>query len=167
MDTHHHACASLASASRTVWVSVDYRLGPEHKFETQLSDYRSALEWIAANREQFGVASNAKLGVSGDSAGGHIAALLSHEYKSKIDFQVLVYPCVHLNIHLPSNDEFNSDCFFLMPELLSYFGKNYLESIEQANTELVSPMLKKDFTNLPQSLIILAQLDPLVDQCLA
>lgn len=160
------ACASLASASRTVWVSVDYRLGPENKFSTQLTDYRSSFEWIAANRAQFGVSADAKLGVCGDSAGGHISALLTHEYKPQISFQILIYPCVHLTIQLPSNDEFSSECHFLVPELLDYFGNNYLESKDIAATELVSPLTRKDFSNMPECLIVLAELDPLIDQCL-
>lgn len=113
------------------------------------------------------MSATAQIGVAGDSAGGQIAALLSHEYKSRIDFQILIYPCVHLGCHLPSNDEFSSECHFLIPQLINYFGTNYLESVEMANTELVSPILRKDFTNLPPCLIVIAELDPLVDQCWA
>ena len=156
--------ASLASATRSVWVSIEYRLGPEHKFNTQITDYRSSFEWIAAHRSELGVSEKAKIGVCGDSAGGHISTLISHEYKSQIDFRVLVYPCVHLAAHLPSNEEFSSDCHFLVKPLLEFFFNNYLENHDMANTELVSPLLKTDFDNLPPALIILAELDPLNDQ---
>jgi len=56
--------ASVASKVNAVWLSVDYRLGPEHKFQTQIEDCRSVLEWVAKNKTQFS-SKSAKIGVSG------------------------------------------------------------------------------------------------------
>ena len=56
--------ASIASKVNTVWLSVDYRLAPEHKFQTQIDDCRSVLEWVAKNKTQFS-SESAKIGVSG------------------------------------------------------------------------------------------------------
>ncbi len=53
--------------------SVDYRLSGEARFPAQRDDVRSAVEFLAAHRGDFGLP--AALGVWGVSAGGHLAAL--------------------------------------------------------------------------------------------
>ncbi len=53
--------------------SVDYRLSGEARFPAQRDDVRSAVEFLAAHRSDFGLP--AALAVWGVSAGGHLAAL--------------------------------------------------------------------------------------------
>ena len=161
-QSHYHPVASLASKTKSVWISIEYRLAPEFKYKTQVTDYKAALEWISNNREQFST-KEAKIGVVGDSAGGQIAALLSHYYKPILSFQNLVYPAVDSAGHYNSNDEFKANCYFLTPQLIKTCIKNYLEDPEMAKSPDVSPILMKDFTNLPKALIIAAELDPLID----
>jgi acetyl esterase len=144
-------------------LSVDYRLAPEHTFETQIEDCRSVLEWVAKNKTQFS-SDSAKIGVSGDSAGGHYSAILTHEYRNLIDYQVLIYPCVDLINTYASNLEFSSECFWLTKDMIDFFIKNFILNLDDLATPKVSPLLNEDFTRLPKSLIIAAELDPLVDQ---
>jgi acetyl esterase len=54
--------------------SVDYRIGPEHKFPAAVDDRFAALEWVHANAASLG-ANPDQIGVRGDSAGGNIASL--------------------------------------------------------------------------------------------
>ena len=162
-QSHYPPVATLASKTKTIWISVEYRLAPEFKYKTQVTDYKAALEWISNNREQFS-SKDAKIGVCGDSAGGHIAALLSHYYKSIISFQILVYPGVDLRRHqFKSDDELTSKCYILTPNMKNFLTDCYLEDPETANLPDVSPLLMKDFSNLPKALIIGAELDPLID----
>ena len=67
IKTHFYSVATVASATNTVWVSVDYRLGPEHKFDTQIGDCKSVLEWVSKNKAQLSTES-AKIGVSGSKS---------------------------------------------------------------------------------------------------
>jgi acetyl esterase len=161
----YQACASMASKSKTVWVSIEYRLAPEHKFKTQLSDYKASFEYVEGNRERFS-SKRAKIGVAGDSAGGHIAAILAHEYKSKIDFQILIYACVDLvtPIRYKSFEEFSASCYLLSREIVYWFFSIYLEDSAMAKTQQVSPIYANDFSNLPKCLQIAAELDPLIEQ---
>ena len=155
----------MALKVNTIWLSVDYRLAPEYTFQTQIEDCRSVLEWVAKNKTQFS-SDSAKIGVSGDSAGGHYSAILSHEYKNLIDYQVLIYPCVDLANTYESNREFSRECFWLTKDMIDFFIKNFIPnpSLEDLGDPKISPLLNKDFTGLPKSLIIAAELDPLVDQ---
>ena len=55
--------------------AIEYRLSGTAKYPAQLDDCRSALAWLVENGERFGIDPR-KIGVSGESAGGHLAALL-------------------------------------------------------------------------------------------
>lgn len=93
--THHWSISSLAANSKTIWLSVEYRLSPEVKYPTNLNDCIEVVKYVHSNKQLFGC-KDAKLGVSGDSSGGHFASLISHDYPDLIDFQILIYPCLYL-----------------------------------------------------------------------
>jgi len=56
--------------------SIDYRLAPFFTFPAQLEDVRSALNWLGEHAAEYGV-DMARVAAVGDSAGGHLAALLA------------------------------------------------------------------------------------------
>lgn len=55
--------------------ALDYRLAPRYKYPAQLEDVRCAIEFLRANAERWGIDKN-RVGVFGDSAGGHLAAMV-------------------------------------------------------------------------------------------
>lgn len=170
-QTHHFAVAANCLETKSIWLSVEYRLAPEFKFKTIYNDCKAVLEWVAKNKGNIGDGkSDSKLGVAGDSSGGHIAALLAHEYSNLIDFQLLVYPCVDLSKEYDSNKEYSRDCFILVPEVIKWFANNMIDDGDDVTAftrPYYSPLLNADFTRLPKCLIIVAELDPLIDQCKA
>ena len=97
--------------------------------------------------------------MAGDSAGGQIAAVMAHHYKSTLDFQILIYPCVDNANHYPSWDEFKEECYFLTPQCMTGMFNYYIEEPEMATLPDVSPIFFDDFTNLPKSLLISAEMD--------
>jgi acetyl esterase/lipase len=58
-----------------VVVSIDYRLAPDFKFPAMLEDAKSAVRYLRAHATEFNL-DTAHIGVMGDSAGGHLVALL-------------------------------------------------------------------------------------------
>jgi len=100
--------------------------------------------------------SDAKIGLSGDSSGGHYAALLANEFNSMLDYQILIYPGLDLSKEYDSQKTMTKDCYLLVPEL----GKHYLEnlidenSLELMKTEKLSPILFENLGLLPKTLII-------------
>ena len=56
------------------FVSLDYRLAPAHLFPAQIEDVKCAIRFLRAHAEQYQVDS-LRIGVIGNSAGGHLAAL--------------------------------------------------------------------------------------------
>jgi acetyl esterase/lipase len=55
--------------------SVDYRLSPQAKFPAQVHDIKAALRFLRGHGERWHL-STKKIVVAGDSAGGHLAALV-------------------------------------------------------------------------------------------
>ncbi|CAI2164919.1 19502_t:CDS:2 [Funneliformis geosporum] len=60
------------------WIvcSINYRLAPKNPYPACLIDCKRALRWIKENIDSYGGDPNF-IAVSGDSAGGHLAALMS------------------------------------------------------------------------------------------
>lgn len=67
--------AYLASAGLAV-VSIDYRLAPATSYPDSFQDCLDAVDWAVANAEQLG-ADASRIGLWGDSAGGHLVLLLA------------------------------------------------------------------------------------------
>ena len=84
----------LAEATKSIWLSVEYRLAPENKYPIPMNDALSAAEWIVENKSRFGN-ENTKVGVAGDSAGGNLAAYLANELNQKLDYFILIYSCLY------------------------------------------------------------------------
>ncbi len=67
--------AGRLASSGIVAIAVEYRLSIEAIYPAALHDLKSALKWTIKNAEKLGINRN-KLFISGESAGGHLAALV-------------------------------------------------------------------------------------------
>ena len=101
LDTHDFVARNLCGGTQALVASVDYRMGPEHKFPAAIDDSFAALNWVYANAESLG-ADPTRIGVHGDSAGANLAAvvaLLARDAESpKLCLQSLVYPVADYGI---------------------------------------------------------------------
>ena len=76
--------------------SIEYRLSGVAKFPAQLEDCKSAVAWLRTHGKEYGIDPQ-RIGVSGESAGGHLAALLGTEEKApKIRAVCALYPPTNL-----------------------------------------------------------------------
>src|SRR5690349_12570604 len=67
LDTHDVLCRQLSNGAGVCVVSVDYRLGPEHRFPAAVDDCWAALQWVAREAAALKVDAS-RLAVGGDSA---------------------------------------------------------------------------------------------------
>jgi acetyl esterase/lipase len=72
--------------------SVEYRLlSRRHRWPEQLDDSLAAVDWVRANGAKYGLDPK-RMGVSGESAGGHLAALVAvMKEKPAIDAACVLY----------------------------------------------------------------------------
>ena len=166
LETHDALCRALAAETPCVVVSVEYRLAPEHKFPAGLVDCLTATNWVAANAAEFGV-DPARLAVGGDSAGGNLAAAVAQSMKVQRDvalaFQLLIYPAVDF---LANNESLlaNGEDYLLTRDAIQWTMEQYLRSLDDAEDPRASPLRAVDFTDLPPTLVITAEFDPLRDE---
>jgi acetyl esterase len=167
LDTHDVVCSALAHRAGAVVIAVDYRLAPEHKFPAAVIDCYAATLWVASKAEKLGVDPK-RISVSGDSAGGNLAAVMSLKGRDEngpaIALQVMVYPVTDLSsFDTQSYQEFGEDHYLTKKEM-EWFRDHYLRNMDDARDPQASPLLAKDLTRLPPALIITAECDPLCDE---
>jgi acetyl esterase/lipase len=72
--------------------TVDYRLSPRAKWPAQRDDCLAAVKWLRRHAGKLGIDAS-RMGLAGDSAGGHLAALLGvMEGSPKIKAVFAIYP---------------------------------------------------------------------------
>ncbi len=169
LDSHDNGCRRLAHDNKAVVVSVDYRLAPEYKFPIPHQDCYDATVWVSKNAKSIrGDAS--RLVVIGDSAGGNLATVVAQiardEKGPKICYQVLIYPTTDARMNHSSIDEF-SEGYLLTRPMMQWFLDQYKSTKEDIYNPLMSPLLCRDLSNMPPTLIITAEFDPLKDEGIA
>jgi acetyl esterase len=164
--SHDALCRSLASRSGCVFVSVEYRLSPEHPFPTPLEDAYAATAWVAAGAGELDV-DPARLAVGGDSAGGNMAAAVTLLARDRggpaLAFQLLLYPVTDHSFGQPSYTD-NADGYLLTADTMRWFSACYLPDRSLATDPRAAPLHAPDLSGLPPALIVTAEYDPLRDE---
>jgi pectinesterase len=73
--TQNHAMATTLANNGYVAVTAEYRLSPEAIYPAAVYDLKSAIRWMKANADKYGI-DISKIAVMGTSAGGQLAALI-------------------------------------------------------------------------------------------
>ena len=165
LDTHDCLCRILANESGCRFVSIDYRLAPEHPFPAAVEDACAATAWIAAHAAELAIDPNC-LAVAGDSAGGTLAAVVCQWARRsgiKIALQVLLCPVTDIAANNQSRREF-AEGYFLEGPLMSWAAIHYLPAGVDLNDPRLSPLRGPDLSGLPPALIHTAGFDLLRDE---
>ena len=166
LDTHDVLCRQLADEAGCVVVSVDYRMGPEHRFPAAVDDVLAATRWLQAHADELGLDAT-RFAVGGDSAGGNLAAVVALAWRDAgeavpLRFQLLIYPATDMRLVAPSHTT-NGQGYLLTADTITYFRSQYIGP-EQYTDWRASPLLHGDLSKLPPSLVITAGFDPLRDE---
>lgn len=168
--TYDRVCASLAKATGLAVASVEYRLAPEFRFPTALTDCYAAAEAIYTNRCILNVDPE-NITLIGDSAGGNLAAALSLMAREKNKFmprrQILIYPALYNDYS--ENSPFhsvheNGEDFLLTSVKLCQYLDLYKRDDQDLQSPYFAPLLTQDLSGQPRTLIITAEYDPLRDE---
>ena len=165
LESHDNVCHSLARRSGHAVLSIAYRLAPEDPFPAALGDCIQATRWAHANAAELGVDPD-RLAVGGDSAGGNLAAVVTHVAPVPLRFQLLVYPITDARATTPSYTD-NATGYLLTAAGMQWFIGHYLAGGHGSPDDpRVSPLLasREALAQSPPALVITAGYDPLRDE---
>lgn len=170
VDTHDSVCRKLSKNTNAIVISVNYRLAPENPFPAAINDVYSVLQWTYKNADSIN--GNKKLiALAGDSAGGNISAAVSLMARDKsgspITCEVLIYPPTNIyKLNSESWSYFTKSANLSTQDMQKYISF-YTPKKEERKNPYASPLLAENLSELPDTLIIAAEIDPLHDEDIA
>ena len=166
IDEYDTLARTLATRLGVAVVNVDYRLAPEHRYPAAVNDAWTALEW-ASERVTEIAGHPAPLIVTGDSAGGNLAAVVAQRASKagqpRVDAQVLVYPVTDADV----DDETYRDPqnqLLLTREGMIWFWDHYAPDPASRKNPDASPLQANDLSGLPPAIVVTAEYDPLREE---
>ncbi len=165
LETDHSLCTTLSARAGAVIVSVDYRLGPEHRFPAAVDDATAAHQWVLDHADGLGI-DPTRVAVGGTSAGGTLSAVICQERRNRGEpqpvAQILLYPGLDQTAEGGSRESC-ADCFPLSAAVVWFFGHHYLPDPSAAADLRASPGLATELWGLAPALVVTAGFDPLRD----
>lgn len=167
LDTPLHV---VAHQSGCAILSIDYALAPEAPYPIPFEQCQDALVWAVDHKDDLVVGS--ALGISGDSAGGNLSALLAIWARDNngpsIDWQGLINPVLDfpaVEQKSTVSHRLYADGPHLTADAMAMFMSHYFTD-DQHKIE-ASPLRVATVDGLPSTFIAVAQLDPLRDEGIA
>ena len=170
VENYDRVCSRMAQSTGHIVMSVEYRLAPEYHFPVPLEDCYAAAKALYTGRLIL-PADQDRITIIGDSAGGNLAAAVCMKARDRGEFfpkkQILIYPA--LNICYTEESPFesvrtNGTGYLLTAEKMEDYLKLYESSPKDRQNPYFAPILAKDFRNMPDTLILTAEFDPLRDE---
>ena len=170
IDNYERICARLANATGQYVVAVEYRLAPEDKFPAGLEDCYAVVKAVYSGDFMLNIRPE-NITLIGDSAGGNLCAALSLMARDRGEFmpnrQILIYPAVNNDYSeksLFSSVRENGQDYLLTAGKLKDYINLYAGSEEDKLNPYFAPILEKDLSGQPDTLILTSEFDPLRDE---
>ena len=167
LDTFDKLCRETCGGAGVVVVSVDYRLA---------RSIRSRRRPTTVSRRRAGPAAHAaelngdasRIGVSGDSAGGNLAAVtalrLRDEGGPALKAQLLIYPVTDADPDAYPSMTANAEGYLLSRADMNWFFGHYVKDASAVASPILCPIKAASHAGLPPALVITAEFDPLRDE---
>lgn len=160
LHSHDDICAEICARTGLTVVSVDYRLCPEHPHPAAYLDALAATRAIADECP-------APLLLAGDSAGGNLAASVAQAIGRKGAFgiagMVLIYPGLGGDKDVGSYLTHSNAPMLTRDDVLFYSSIRHGDAPAPSPDPTFAPLSDSDFSDLPPTLAIAAECDPLAD----
>lgn len=166
IDTHDRLMREYAAAGEFAVIAVDYPLSPEAKFPHALNLIIELTDWIAINGQLLGIEPDC-LAMGGDSAGGNLALATALRLRDtgktgRICALLLNYGAFGRRCSDEAEAVFGGPDAVLNREEMEYYWSNYLVNAQDSDNPYACPLIA-DLSNLPPSLLVVAELDILAE----
>ena len=170
VENYDRVCSRMAQSTGHIVMSVEYRLAPEYRFPVPLEDCYAAAKALYTGHLVL-PADPDRITIIGDSAGGNLAAAVCLKARDTGEFipkkQILIYPALN-NCYTEGSPyksvQENGEGYLLTAVKMEDYLTLYESCAEDRNNPYFSPLMEKDYTNLPDTLILTAEFDPLRDE---
>ena len=170
VENYDRVCSRMAQSTGHIVMSVEYRLAPEYRFPVPLEDCYAAAKALYTGRLIL-PADPDRITIIGDSAGGNLAAAVCLKARDTGEFipkkQILIYPAVN-NCYTKKSPyksvQENGQDYLLTAVKMEDYLKLYESSTEDRQNPYFAPILAKDLSHMPETLILTAEFDPLRDE---
>lgn len=170
VEFYSDACMRTALKLERRVIAVDYRRSPEYRFPTALEDCYAVARQLFAG-ELIPDADPANIVLMGDSAGGNLTAALSLLARERGDFrprtQILLYPLVyndHSETTLFDSVRDNGEDYILTRQAIVDYIELYLRTPDDFHDSRFAPLIATSLADMPRTLVITAEYDPLRDE---
>ncbi|KAJ7366730.1 alpha/beta hydrolase fold-domain-containing protein [Mycena albidolilacea] len=165
---------NMCSRAKTVVISVDYRLAPEHRYPTAVEDAIESLDWVIKNGKSKLNIDTTRIAVGGSSSGGNLAAILALKAAEAsppipLIFQLLIVPVTDNTASVDDLWAENQLTPWLSPARMLWFRDNYLPNKEDYTKWDASPIFAPDalLAKVPKAWIAVCECDILRDEGIA
>ena len=170
IENYDRVCSRMAQSTGHIVMSVEYRLAPEYRFQIPFEDCYEAAKALYTGRLIL-PADPDRITIIGDSAGGNLAAAVCLKARNTGDFtpkkQILIYPAVN-NCYTAKSPyrsvQENGEDYLLTAVKMEDYLKLYESSPDDRQNPYFAPILEKDLSHMPDTLILTAEFDPLRDE---
>ena len=170
VENYDRVCSRMAQSTGHIVMSVEYRFAPEYRFPVPLEDCYAAAKALYTGHLVL-PADPDRITIIGDSAGGNLAAAVCLKARDTGDFapkkQILIYPAVS-NCYTKKSPyksvQENGQDYLLTAVKMEDYLKLYESSTEDRQNPYFAPILAKDLSHMPETLILTAEFDPLRDE---
>ena len=159
LDSHDSICAEFCAITGLRVVAVDSRLSPEHPHPDDFNDAWAVFKAVCTTYA-------GPIVMCGDSAGGNLVAAVTHHARGRMDGriagQLLIYPGLGGD-HSKGSYVTHSDAPGLTTRDMEFYMNIRSAGQDKTGDPTFAPLHDTDFTNLPATVIITAECDPLSD----
>lgn len=156
LESHDDVCAELCQRTGYEVISADYRLAPEHRHPAAFDDVLAVFEWALRVYER-------PVLLAGDSAGGNLAAAVSHRVRGCRRAplgQLLIYPVLGGDPTTVSHVR-HAEAPMLTARDVAFYRSIRSGAADISGDPTFMPLADTDFSRLPPTVIVTAQCDPL------
>lgn len=168
VETHDRMIRELAVGARAAVVFISYDLLPHAQFPVQFEQVYAVLQHVAEHDVELNLDA-LRLAILGDGAGGELTAAVTLAARDrrgpKIDLQVLLCPVLSADCDTESYQRFANGPW-LTKTTMQQVWNAYLPDPALRDNVAVSPLRAsiEQLTNLPETLIIVAECDVVRDE---